>query len=265
MWCPALAGMLTLRLNGRSIADLGWKWGETKYQIRSWYIPFLYASIAYAIMWIFHFGAFGNPAYYDSYDQVHASGRSAVDFRRSGNFSLGTYGWFAAFPRARRRDRVARLLGSRTIKTTSFTATSLISGIVWSLWHYPILIYGDYNAGTPRGTAHCFTVMVISISFIFAWMRLKSGSLWTGGDSPRQPQPLYPGHIHSANTRHGEDEVVHRRVRLCLAAGGHRVRDLFLDEAPRIAGRTARKEGTKCRAPRRFDTRRFTSTFGLIE
>jgi membrane protease YdiL (CAAX protease family) len=66
-------------------------------------------------------------------------------------------------------------------KTTSFTATSLISGAVWSLWHYPILIYGDYNAGTPTwyGLA-CFTVMVIAISFVFAWMRLKSGSLWTG-------------------------------------------------------------------------------------
>ncbi len=66
MWCPALAGMLTLRLNGRSIADLGWKWGETKYQLRSWYIPILYASIAYAIVWIFRFGAFGNPDYFDS-------------------------------------------------------------------------------------------------------------------------------------------------------------------------------------------------------
>src|SRR5262249_3568404 len=26
----------------------------------------------------------------------------------------------------------------------------------------------------------CFTVMVVSMSFVFAWMRLKSGSLWTG-------------------------------------------------------------------------------------
>lgn len=25
MWCPALAGMLTLRLNGRRISELGWK------------------------------------------------------------------------------------------------------------------------------------------------------------------------------------------------------------------------------------------------
>jgi len=66
-------------------------------------------------------------------------------------------------------------------KTTSFTWTSLTSGIVWSLWHYPILIFGDYNAGTPTWYGlTCFTVMVVSGSFIFTWMRLKSGSLWTG-------------------------------------------------------------------------------------
>ena len=26
----------------------------------------------------------------------------------------------------------------------------------------------------------CFTVMVLGISFLFAWMRLKSGNVWTG-------------------------------------------------------------------------------------
>jgi membrane protease YdiL (CAAX protease family) len=66
-------------------------------------------------------------------------------------------------------------------KNMSFTATAFLSGVIWSLWHYPILIFADYNAGTPTWYGlSCFTVMVIAISFVFAWMRLKSGSLWTG-------------------------------------------------------------------------------------
>src|SRR5262249_37659031 len=73
------------------------------------------------------------------------------------------------------------LLVPELFKTFGFTMTALISGAVWSSWHYPVLIWGDYNAGTPTWYAlACFTVMVMSISFIFAWMRLKSGSLWTG-------------------------------------------------------------------------------------
>ncbi|MGC1482216.1 MAG: type II CAAX endopeptidase family protein [Candidatus Acidiferrum sp.] len=182
MWCPALAGMLTLRLNGRSIADLGWKWGETKYQVRSWYIPLLYASIAYAIVWIFHFGAFGNPEFYDSLTKsMHLGGPPWISIVL-GIVLFGTYGLVRSVSSALGEEIGWRgFLVPELAKTTSFTTTSLISGIVWSLWHYPILIFGDYNAGTPTwyGLA-CFTVMVISLSFIFAWMRLKSGSLWTG-------------------------------------------------------------------------------------
>ena len=66
-------------------------------------------------------------------------------------------------------------------KATSFTKLSLISGVIWAAWHSPILLFADYNAGTNRWYAlACFSVMVVSISFVFAWMRLKSGSLWTG-------------------------------------------------------------------------------------
>ena len=182
MWCPALAGMLTLRLNGRSIAELGWKWGQTKYQVRSWYIPLLYASIAYAIVWIFHLGAFGNPEFYDSLvKSMHLGGPPWISIVL-GIILIGTYGLVRSVSSALGEEIGWRgFLVPELSKTTSFTATSLISGVVWSLWHYPILIYGDYNAGTPTWYGlTCFTVLVIAISFVFAWMRLKSGSLWTG-------------------------------------------------------------------------------------
>jgi hypothetical protein len=46
-------------------------------------------------------------------------------------------------------------------------------------WHAPLLLFADYNAGTNRWYAMtCFAVMIVSSSFIFAWLRLKSGSLW---------------------------------------------------------------------------------------
>ncbi len=182
MWCPALAGMLTLRLNGRSIADLGWKWGETKYQLRSWYTPLLYSFIAYAIVWIFRFGAFGNPDFYDSLTKsMHLGGPPWISIVL-GIALTGSYGLVRSVSSALGEEIGWRgFLVPELSKTTSFTVTSLISGMIWSLWHYPILIFSDYNAGTPTWYGlTCFTVMVISISFVFAWMRLKSGSLWTG-------------------------------------------------------------------------------------
>jgi uncharacterized protein len=60
MWCPALAGITTLKLNGRNLAELGWKWPEKKYALQSWFIPLLYATIAYATVWGAQLGGFPN-------------------------------------------------------------------------------------------------------------------------------------------------------------------------------------------------------------
>jgi membrane protease YdiL (CAAX protease family) len=64
-------------------------------------------------------------------------------------------------------------------KQMSFTKLSLLSGAIWAVWHSPVLLFADYNAGTNRGYAlGCFAVMVVSVGSIAAWLTLKSGSLW---------------------------------------------------------------------------------------
>jgi membrane protease YdiL (CAAX protease family) len=72
------------------------------------------------------------------------------------------------------------LLVPELAKVTSFTNTALISGAIWALWHFPVIFLAGYNGGTPGWySAICFTAMVMGLSTMFAWMRLKSGSVWT--------------------------------------------------------------------------------------
>lgn len=60
-----------------------------------------------------------------------------------------------------------------------FAWASLGTGIIWGIWHLPLLVGSDYNAGTPvwYGIA-CFMITVTGISVMLAWLRLRSGSLW---------------------------------------------------------------------------------------
>lgn len=60
MWCPALAGMTALKLNGRNVSELGWSRPRSPYAIQSWFIPLLYATITYAIVWGARLGGFPN-------------------------------------------------------------------------------------------------------------------------------------------------------------------------------------------------------------
>jgi len=60
MWCPALAAMATLKLNGRNLSELGWKWPSRGYAAKSWLIPLFYAFLAYVVVWITRLGGFPN-------------------------------------------------------------------------------------------------------------------------------------------------------------------------------------------------------------
>lgn len=182
MWCPALAAFVTMALNHRKFSELGWKWPQTKYALASWYIPLLYAGIAYAIVWTTGLGGFPNPQLVNSLPARMGEHLSPAASTVLYVLLTGSLGLVGSTARGLGEEIGWRgFLVPELSKTLGFTGTALISGVVWSLWHYPILIFADYNAGTNTVYAlACFTVMVIAISFIFAWMRLKSGSLWTG-------------------------------------------------------------------------------------
>ena len=56
----------------------------------------------------------------------------------------------------------------------------MISGAAWSVYHYPLILFADYNSRAPKWLALIvFTWMIVASSFIYAWLRLKSGSIWT--------------------------------------------------------------------------------------
>ena len=182
MWCPALAAMATLKLNDRNVQDLGWKWPQTKYAVQSWYIPLAYATITYVIVWSTGLGGFPNREFMGQLVPMIGLRVSPLLSTIAYVLVAGTFGVIKSMASALGEEIGWRgFLVPQLFKSFSFTATAFISGVIWACWHFPLLIWGDYNSGTPTWFGlSCFTVMVISMSFVFAWMRLKSGSLWTG-------------------------------------------------------------------------------------
>ncbi|WP_186438563.1 CPBP family intramembrane glutamic endopeptidase [Cohnella terricola] len=55
----------------------------------------------------------------------------------------------------------------------------LISGIIWGLWHLPVMIAGNYNSGPyPALSVLLFMISIASFGYIIGRMRLKTGSVW---------------------------------------------------------------------------------------
>jgi len=181
-WCSGLAAMATVKLSGGKLSEFGWRWPQLKYAFMSWGIPLIYVTIAYAIIWFSGMGGFPNPDFMRQL--VTTMGLHASPLVSTVIYVLltGSLGIIGTMSRALGEEIGWRgFLVPELYKKMGFTGTALFSGVVWTLIHYPVLIWADYNSGTPTWYALiCFSVLVMSASFIFAWMRLRSGSLWTG-------------------------------------------------------------------------------------
>lgn len=182
MWSPGISALITMKLLKRNISDLGWKWGKTKYQIWSYLIPLLYAFVAYLAIWVFGWGGFYDKEFVNNLTESFGLGPIGSGFTIIIYFILlGVFGTIRSTASALGEEIGWRgFLVPELYKKYGFTKTSLISGFIWGIWHLPILLFADYNSGTPSWYAmSCFIILIVSMSFIYTWFRIKSGSLWT--------------------------------------------------------------------------------------
>jgi CAAX amino terminal protease family. len=165
------------------MSDLGWGLGKKKQLWGSYLIPLCYSLIGYLIIWSAGWGNFYNKTFVTN--TAHEFGWDTLPhwlFIPIFFVMNAVIGMFASISTALGEEIGWRgLLVPELAKKMGYTGVSLTSGIIWSIWHYPLLIFGDYNNGTPAWYGLiCFTVFVTAASFIYTWYRIKSGSLWTG-------------------------------------------------------------------------------------
>jgi membrane protease YdiL (CAAX protease family) len=139
--------------------------------------PLVYATIAYALIWTLGFGFFPDPAGFASTAQKFGGIATSplVLFLLVGTLMLLTSLVTALGEEIGWRGLLTPLLVTRF----GFTRGTLLVGIIWSAWHLPILLFADYNSGTPWWfSLPCFCALTIGLSFVLTWFRLVSGSIW---------------------------------------------------------------------------------------
>jgi membrane protease YdiL (CAAX protease family) len=176
MWCPGAAALIVSLISRRSLRETGWKWGGTRWQLASYLLPPAVGLVVYGTVWLTGIGAFdaaGLALGKDAGFQIPLAATIALlatlGFLQGAIFALGEeIGWRG-------------FLVPELAQVSSFTWTALISGAAWSVYHYPLILFGGYNSGVAKWFALLvFTWMVVASSFVYAWLRLKSGSVWTG-------------------------------------------------------------------------------------
>jgi uncharacterized protein len=55
---------------------------------------------------------------------------------------------------------------------------ALVTGLIWGVWHYPLILRGYNYPDHPLRGAALFTVFTVLLSYIFGWFYRRSGSVW---------------------------------------------------------------------------------------
>ncbi|QGZ95099.1 CAAX amino terminal protease self- immunity [Terricaulis silvestris] len=181
MWSVGIAAMLTLKLTGQSLTSLGWSWGPARYHWIALLLPLVYAGIAYGGAAAAGLIQFALP----TSQAALTEGLGLQSLSPALGFAaavliIGTIGMVQSMSTGLGEEIGWRgFLTPRLTAISGFIVATLITGLIWSSWHVPMLVLSDYNGGgDQRFEIASFMIMVIAISGAFAWLRLESGSLW---------------------------------------------------------------------------------------
>ena len=178
MWMPGLACIATRILRREGFADVSFAFGGSRGVLAivlAWLFPVLIGGVAYGSAWATGLAEFSPGkgvaipsmmALYDVNFLMHIARALAIAAPLSMVLTMGEeLGW--------RGYLLPRLVRARV------PAPILWSGVIWGLWHVPLIVSGQYVVSSdPRLSAAVFCASVIGGAYVFGWLRLYSGSIW---------------------------------------------------------------------------------------
>jgi uncharacterized protein len=174
MWMPAVASIIVRLARHEGFADVSFRFGGR----RTWWalllgllVPLIVGFVAYGTAWLTGLATFDPPVWVAGPDPVARFGM-LLGLALTGNLAVGfilaageELGW--------RGYMLTRLIDGRIPHPV------LVSGLIWGLWHTPLIATGLYAASPyPSVSVALFLVPAASLGVLIARARLATGSIW---------------------------------------------------------------------------------------
>jgi len=181
MWWVAASSILARLVRRESFRDLSFCWGGragTRAVLVGAVFPVVVGFTAYGISWqtgLTQFSPSGIPPVLFG---VTLAGSSFARFLKFLLLSL-TAGSLWACKSAAGEELGWRGYMLRRLIDSRFPAPVFMSGLIWALWHLPLIFCGQYPSVPHTLLSVCvFLADIISAGYVLAWLRLSSGSIW---------------------------------------------------------------------------------------
>ena len=166
MWGPAVAAVSTRLLFQRNLKGFGFCPGRVRWLLVGMFLPILLGLIMFGSAWI------SGVAPLDVSKLTHVF---SLSFIRTFFLLLGLNCFAALGEELGWRGFLVPELS----RCMNFTGLALLSGTIWTVWHFPLIIFGTYHGSGPLWLSLFFFIpSVINAGVVLAWLRLASGSVW---------------------------------------------------------------------------------------
>jgi len=182
MMSIGLAAVTTCLIHRRSISSLGLVWANNTDLWASFLIPVGIAMASYLVIWLGGLGDFNTNFIVSLKDTYNLADWSDISILLFHVLLSGTFILCLSIPSILAEELAWRgFLVPELSKIMPFTGVALVSGLVWSLFHWPLMIKGFYGSQhTPLLLQlGLFTVFIISNSITMTYFRYKTNSVWT--------------------------------------------------------------------------------------
>jgi CAAX protease family protein len=166
MWGPALAAIATRLIFQRNLRSFGFGPGKPVWIAVGMLLPVVVGLIMFGIAWTTGIAPFST----DNTAVIFS-----VTFIPAFLFAIA----FNCFAAAGEEIGWRGFLVPELARGMGFTKLALISGAIWTVWHFPMMFFGSYHgAGSIWYSLAVFIPSVMGAGLILAWLRLASGSVW---------------------------------------------------------------------------------------
>jgi membrane protease YdiL (CAAX protease family) len=181
MWWVTVSSVVARLILRESPRDVSFRWGGsagTRAVLVATALPLVVGVVAYGLSWNLGLAHFAVPVFSRPVAGLTINGTATARFVEFLLIAL-TLGGFSSCLSAAGEEIGWRGYMLPRLVDARIPMPIFWSGLVWALWHTPLIVSGQYASGPhPLMSAAVFVCTVVAMGFVFGWLRLSSGSIW---------------------------------------------------------------------------------------
>lgn len=188
MFCPLVGALIARKVEGQGFGDAGLRWGKGSYQAVAWLLPVGLSVVASGLTILLGLGQW-DPTGIAMLEKIAGANPAAAEMARRMAEQFGPLLPVVALAQGLVAGVAITSIATfgeefgwrgylqMRLERYGVLQSCLLTGLIWGIWHVPVVAQGHNYPGYPVAGSLLFIVFCTLLSVILGWLRNASGSV----------------------------------------------------------------------------------------